>query len=70
MFYCIFNKSGIYKCSKCSNELFHAKSKFAHTTPWPAFAQTIHENSVTKELETEPQESSSATAYKVSLIKA
>ena len=53
---------------KCGNELFHAKSKYAHHTPWPAFTETIYENSVKKEVETEEQQSSKAPALKVRRI--
>jgi peptide-methionine (R)-S-oxide reductase len=51
---------------KCGNGLFHGKSKYAHHTPWPAFNETIREDSVRKEIETVPQESSQAKAMKVS----
>ncbi|KAI4822014.1 hypothetical protein KUCAC02_007582 [Chaenocephalus aceratus] len=30
------------------HKLFSSMSKFEHSTPWPAFSQTIHEDSVTK----------------------
>ena len=56
---------GIYKCVKCGNDLFHGKSKYAHHTPWPAFSETVREDSVRKEIETVPQESSQAMAMKV-----
>ncbi|KPP58275.1 hypothetical protein Z043_123914, partial [Scleropages formosus] len=42
---------GVYVCSKCGNELFSSRSKFKHSSPWPAFSETIHENSVSKYLE-------------------
>uniref|UniRef100_A0A3B3R1B0 Methionine sulfoxide reductase B1 n=2 Tax=Paramormyrops kingsleyae TaxID=1676925 RepID=A0A3B3R1B0_9TELE len=51
-------KSGIYVCAKCGHRLFSSVSKFAHSTPWPAFTEPIQEDSVTKELE-------SRGAYKV-----
>uniref|UniRef100_A0A8D2Q7K9 Methionine sulfoxide reductase B1 n=1 Tax=Varanus komodoensis TaxID=61221 RepID=A0A8D2Q7K9_VARKO len=41
----------IYTCSKCSYELFSSKSKFSHSTPWPAFTEPIHEDSISKYLE-------------------
>uniref|UniRef100_A0A8C9SGA1 Methionine sulfoxide reductase B1 n=2 Tax=Scleropages formosus TaxID=113540 RepID=A0A8C9SGA1_SCLFO len=44
-------KTGVYVCSKCGNELFSSRSKFKHSSPWPAFSETIHENSVSKYLE-------------------
>ncbi|KAB5555472.1 hypothetical protein PDJAM_G00035970 [Pangasius djambal] len=51
-------KRGIYVCSQCANPLFSSRSKYAHSSPWPAFTETIHEDSVTKVMET-------LTAYKV-----
>ena len=59
---------GIYKCVKCGNDLFHGKSKYTHHTPWPAFSETVREDSVRKEVETVPQESSQAKAMKVSRL--
>lgn len=61
--YCIF--AGIYVCPKCGNELFSAKAKYRHNTPWPAFTETIRADSVSKVDETEPQQSSKAKALKV-----
>ncbi|KAG7325196.1 hypothetical protein KOW79_011512 [Hemibagrus wyckioides] len=52
-----FNR-GIYVCSQCANPLFSSRSKYAHSSPWPAFTETIHEDSVTKVME-------KLTAYKV-----
>ncbi|KAL0983939.1 hypothetical protein UPYG_G00134990 [Umbra pygmaea] len=49
---------GLYACSKCNNPLFSSRSKFSHSSPWPAFTETISEDSVTKRLE-------SPRAYKV-----
>uniref|UniRef100_A0A3Q3KC10 MsrB domain-containing protein n=2 Tax=Monopterus albus TaxID=43700 RepID=A0A3Q3KC10_MONAL len=49
---------GMYVCSMCNHPLFSSRSKFAHSSPWPAFADTIREDSVTKQMET-------LTAYKV-----
>ncbi|KAL7860380.1 hypothetical protein AOLI_G00167290 [Acnodon oligacanthus] len=43
--------SGIYVCSKCGYELFSSKSKYEHSSPWPAFTETIHEDSVSKKEE-------------------
>lgn len=42
---------GIYVCSECGHELFSSTSKFEHSSPWPAFSMTIHEDSVIKEPE-------------------
>lgn len=39
---------GIYVCVKCGYELFSSHSKYAHSSPWPAFTETIHANSVAK----------------------
>ena len=47
---CIF-LIGTYVCSKCDHELFGSQSKYKHETPWPAFSQTKHENSLSKRLE-------------------
>uniref|UniRef100_A0A3Q3W6C8 MsrB domain-containing protein n=1 Tax=Mola mola TaxID=94237 RepID=A0A3Q3W6C8_MOLML len=38
----------IYACSKCAYQLFSSGSKYKHSSPWPAFTETIHEDSVTK----------------------
>ena len=51
-----------YLCDVASTE------KYSHHTPWPAFTRPIHPDSLTKELEEEPQESSNNTAYKVSTV--
>uniref|UniRef100_A0A8C1T7W1 Methionine sulfoxide reductase B1b n=1 Tax=Cyprinus carpio TaxID=7962 RepID=A0A8C1T7W1_CYPCA len=51
-------KPGIYVCSQCGHPVFSSRSKYAHSTPWPAFTETIREDSVTKIMET-------LTAYKV-----
>lgn len=47
----ILYASGIYACSKCGYEIFSSSSKYKHTSPWPAFTETIHEDSVSKHLE-------------------
>ena len=60
-----FGMIGIYACANCGHELFHATAKYKHNTPWPAFSKTMKDDSVVKELETEPQESSDAPAFKV-----
>uniref|UniRef100_A0A8C5LED9 Methionine-R-sulfoxide reductase B1 n=1 Tax=Jaculus jaculus TaxID=51337 RepID=A0A8C5LED9_JACJA len=39
---------GIYVCAKCGYELFSSHSKYAHSSPWPAFTETIHADSVVK----------------------
>uniref|UniRef100_A0A8D0DU36 Methionine sulfoxide reductase B1 n=1 Tax=Salvator merianae TaxID=96440 RepID=A0A8D0DU36_SALMN len=44
-------EAGIYVCSKCGYELFSSKSKYAHSSPWPAFTETIHADSISKYLE-------------------
>lgn len=60
---CITCKIGIYVCSQCSYELFSSQSKFEHHSPWPAFTETIHEDSVVKEVE--PLDDGDTTCYKV-----
>uniref|UniRef100_A0A7N8YG36 Methionine sulfoxide reductase B1 n=1 Tax=Mastacembelus armatus TaxID=205130 RepID=A0A7N8YG36_9TELE len=42
---------GIYVCSKCGHQLFSSRSKYEHSSPWPAFTETIHEDSVSKYVE-------------------
>lgn len=44
-------KPGMYVCSKCNYELFSSASKFEHSSPWPAFTETIHSDSVVKKPE-------------------
>ena len=39
---------GIYVCAQCGYELFSSRSKYAHSSPWPAFTETIHADSVAK----------------------
>lgn len=39
---------GVYVCAKCGYELFSSCSKYAHSSPWPAFTETIHADSVAK----------------------
>uniref|UniRef100_A0A3P8SSI7 Methionine sulfoxide reductase B1 n=1 Tax=Amphiprion percula TaxID=161767 RepID=A0A3P8SSI7_AMPPE len=41
-------KPGIYVCSKCDHQLFSSRSKYEHSSPWPAFTETIQEDSVSK----------------------
>ncbi|XP_061089212.1 methionine-R-sulfoxide reductase B1b isoform X2 [Conger conger] len=41
-------KPGIYVCASCGHKLFSSRSKFEHSSPWPAFTETIREDSVTK----------------------
>lgn len=57
----LFPSVGVYVCSKCNHPLFSSRSKFAHSSPWPAFTDTIREDSVTKMMET-------LTAYKVPTV--
>lgn len=40
--------SGTYVCVQCGHELFSSRTKYQHDSPWPAFTETIHENSVSK----------------------
>uniref|UniRef100_A0A3B3R917 Neuralized E3 ubiquitin protein ligase 2 n=2 Tax=Paramormyrops kingsleyae TaxID=1676925 RepID=A0A3B3R917_9TELE len=41
-------KPGIYVCSKCDHPLFSSRSKYEHSSPWPAFTETIRADSVSK----------------------
>ncbi|XP_076853644.1 methionine-R-sulfoxide reductase B1-A isoform X2 [Brachyhypopomus gauderio] len=43
-------KTGVYVCTKCGYELFSSRSKYEHSSPWPAFTEPIHEDSVSKQL--------------------
>uniref|UniRef100_A0A8C9SDQ4 Methionine sulfoxide reductase B1b n=2 Tax=Scleropages formosus TaxID=113540 RepID=A0A8C9SDQ4_SCLFO len=45
-------KPGIYVCAKCKHPLFSSRSKYEHSSPWPAFIETLREDSVTKHMET------------------
>ncbi|KAL5473118.1 hypothetical protein EMCRGX_G027564 [Ephydatia muelleri] len=55
-------EDGVYVCSKCGNELFYSAKKFKHSSPWPAFTETVRPDSVTKRKE-------SASALKVHCAK-
>ena len=46
-----------------------SSEKYEHHTPWPAFKNPIYPDSLAKELETEPQESSDGVALKVTCGK-
>ena len=41
-------EEGIYTCSECGHELFASFQKYEHQTPWPAFTETLHKDSVAK----------------------
>uniref|UniRef100_F7F773 Methionine-R-sulfoxide reductase B1 n=1 Tax=Ornithorhynchus anatinus TaxID=9258 RepID=F7F773_ORNAN len=41
-------KTGTYVCARCGYELFSSRSKYEHSSPWPAFTETIHPDSVAK----------------------
>lgn len=41
-------QNGVYLCSQCGYELFSSKKKFQHSSPWPAFTETVHKDSVSK----------------------
>ena len=58
-------EAGEYVCVKCDHPLFSAKSKYTHDSPWPAFTETLREDSVKKEVETEKQESSDNPSFKL-----
>ena len=44
----------MYVCSECEHPLFSSKVKYEHSSPWPAFTQTVRKDSVTKH-EEEPK---------------
>ncbi|XP_060116701.1 methionine-R-sulfoxide reductase B1 isoform X2 [Heteronotia binoei] len=57
MSFCVFSggevyqnhfEAGIYVCARCGYELFSSKTKYAHSSPWPAFTETLHLDSVSK----------------------
>jgi len=41
-------ETGIYVCAKCDYELFSSDKKYSHDSPWPAFTETFHKDSVSK----------------------
>ncbi|CAM9264423.1 unnamed protein product [Lampetra planeri] len=41
-------KVGVYVCSQCGYELFSSKAKYEHSSPWPAFTETMHPDSLSK----------------------
>jgi peptide-methionine (R)-S-oxide reductase len=51
---------GVYTCSECGYELFSSRQKFEHHSPWPAFSETVHKDSVIKK-----EEPGSRKAFKV-----
>ena len=52
-------------CRECGHELFSSQAKYQHGTPWPAFSQPLHHDSLAKAREDEPQSSSNNTALKL-----
>ncbi|CAG0914525.1 unnamed protein product [Notodromas monacha] len=42
---------GTYVCSECSHPLFTSRSKYEHSSPWPAFTETLRADSLKKVLE-------------------
>lgn len=44
----IFQSLGVYTCSKCGTELFHSTKKYEHSSPWPAFTETVGANVLSK----------------------
>ena len=59
------HSKGVYVCSQCGTELFNGKAKYKHTSAWPAFTETVSDDVLRKEVQTEPQTSSSNPALKV-----
>uniref|UniRef100_A0A8C7RSQ0 peptide-methionine (R)-S-oxide reductase n=1 Tax=Oncorhynchus mykiss TaxID=8022 RepID=A0A8C7RSQ0_ONCMY len=52
-FFCSFAPQYLYLhkltvCSEWGYELFSSMSKIEHSSTWPAFSQTIHQDSVSK----------------------
>lgn len=45
------SSTGLYACSECDHPLFSSRSKFEHSSPWPAFTETVQKDSVSKHLE-------------------
>jgi peptide-methionine (R)-S-oxide reductase len=41
-----FDKSGIFKCAACGNELFDSKDKYDSGSGWPSFTRIIEEGAV------------------------
>jgi len=44
----ILKSEGLYTCSQCGYQLFGSDSKYEHSSPWPAFTRTVHQDSVKK----------------------
>jgi len=61
--------AGMYVCSACEYPLFSSSAKYKHHTPWPAFKNPVHPDSLAKKVEEEEQESSDTFAYKISCGK-
>ena len=40
--------TGVYACSKCGVDLFYSEKKFQHSSPWPAFTETVRPDSLSK----------------------
>lgn len=47
-----FFKAGKYVCVKCGHDLFSSNSKYEHSSPWPAFSETLRPDSLYKKPET------------------
>uniref|UniRef100_A0A8C0VS14 Methionine sulfoxide reductase B1 n=1 Tax=Cyanistes caeruleus TaxID=156563 RepID=A0A8C0VS14_CYACU len=41
-------EGSIYVCAKCGHELFSSRAKYEHSSPWPAFTETLRGDSVAK----------------------
>uniref|UniRef100_A0AAZ3S9X2 MsrB domain-containing protein n=1 Tax=Oncorhynchus tshawytscha TaxID=74940 RepID=A0AAZ3S9X2_ONCTS len=41
-------KTGLYVCAQCGHQLFSSRSKYEHSSPWPAFTETVLQDSVSK----------------------
>ena len=50
--WCISFFSGKYVCVKCGFDLFSSNAKYEHSSPWPAFSETLRPDSLYKRPET------------------
>ena len=48
----LFYFSGKYVCVKCGFDLFSSNAKYEHSSPWPAFSETLRPDSLYKKPET------------------
>uniref|UniRef100_A0A4W5K4Z1 MsrB domain-containing protein n=1 Tax=Hucho hucho TaxID=62062 RepID=A0A4W5K4Z1_9TELE len=41
-------KTGLYVCAQCGHQLFSSRFKYEHSSPWPAFTESVLQDSVSK----------------------